>query len=76
MTDTGATVSGQLEQARDQLTEAEHILTDRPPELAALHAAVDGAMQVTTALADLVATVMRQAPAALHSTHSAPAPAP
>jgi hypothetical protein len=40
VTDTGATVSGQLEQARDQLTEAEHILTDRPPELAALHAAV------------------------------------
>jgi hypothetical protein len=69
-TETGATVSGQLKHSRDQVTEAEHILTERPPKLAELHAAVDGAMQVTTALADLVATVIRQAPAALNPTHA------
>jgi hypothetical protein len=69
-TEIGATVSGQLEHARDQVTEAEQMLTERAPELGELHAAVDGAMQVTTALADLVATVMRQAPAALNPTHA------
>jgi hypothetical protein len=59
------TVRERLDQARDHLAAAERSLTARAPGLAELHAAVDGAMLVTTALADLVATVMRQAPATL-----------
>ncbi|WP_436499705.1 hypothetical protein [Actinokineospora sp. HUAS TT18] len=62
MTDT---VRERLDQARDHLAAAERSLTERPPGLTDLHATVDGAMQVTTALADLVATLMRQAPDAL-----------
>ncbi|WP_020496935.1 hypothetical protein [Sciscionella marina] len=54
-----------LEYARDHLTAAGRCLTTQAPGLAELHASVDGAMQVTTALADLVATLIHQAPAAL-----------
>ena len=63
------TVHERLDQARDQLAAAERSLNARAPGPAELHAAVDGAMRVCTALADLVATVMRQAPVTLdHSS--------
>jgi hypothetical protein len=60
-----------LGQAHDDLTAAERSLTARAPSLAELHAAVDGTIRVSTVLADLVATVMRQAPAVLDHTHQA-----
>lgn len=70
MTGNGiAPVNGQLEQARHHLTAATQRLTSRTPALGELSAAVDGAMQVTHTLAELVSTVLRQAPAILEGTH-------
>ena len=65
------TVEQRLEQARHHVTAAERFVTARAPRLAELHAAVDGAIHVNTALAELIATVMRQAPATLDHTHQA-----
>lgn len=62
------TVHERLEQAHDQLTAAAACLATRTPAPAELHAAVDGAMRISTALADLVTTMMHQAPAALDDT--------
>lgn len=59
------TVHERLEQAHDHLAAAERCLATRTPGPVELHAAVDGVMRISTALADLVATVMRQAPATL-----------
>ncbi|KAA9157746.1 hypothetical protein FPZ12_024195 [Amycolatopsis acidicola] len=59
------TVHERLEQAHDHLAAAEKCLATRTPGPVELHAAVDAAMRIGTALADLVATVMHQAPAAL-----------
>ena len=59
------TVGERLDQASEYLAAAERLLTERAPGPAELHTAVDGAMRVSTALADLVATMIRQAPATL-----------
>lgn len=59
------TVRRHLDQARDHLAGAGRELTTRPPDLPDLHAAVDGVMQVTTAVAELVDTVLRAAPTVL-----------
>ncbi|WP_239153907.1 hypothetical protein [Amycolatopsis sp. FDAARGOS 1241] len=64
MTDAD-TVQDQLDQAHRQLAAAERLLSARAPGPDELHAAVDGAVRISTVLADLVATVMRQAPAIL-----------
>jgi hypothetical protein len=64
------TVRERLDQAHGHLAAAERVLTARVPDPAALHAAVDGAIRLANALADLVTTVMRQAPAGLdHGTY-------
>jgi len=57
-----------LQHARDQLAAAEQALTSSTPTPAALHTAVDGAMQISVALATLVQTVMHQASTALDHT--------
>lgn len=57
-----------LKRARDQLAAAEHALTAATPTPAALHTVVDGAMQISAALATLVQTVRQQAPTALDHT--------
>jgi hypothetical protein len=70
--DTVADIDGidrRLDQARDAVTAAASALGARVPSLAELHAAAEGAIQVSTALADLVATMMRQAPGALDRAH-------
>jgi hypothetical protein len=59
------TVRRHLDQARDHITEAGRELTARPPELADLHAAVDGVIQVTNAVAELVNNALRAAPTVL-----------
>lgn len=61
---TGA-VRERLDQALEQLAAAERVLTARVPDPAALYAAVDGAIRLADALAYLVTTVIRQAPAGL-----------
>ncbi|HVW40212.1 MAG TPA: hypothetical protein VHC18_02575 [Amycolatopsis sp.] len=64
------TVQERLDQARDHLAAAARVLTVDTPGPAELHAAVDGAMRMSTALGEFVATVMRQAPATLDHTNS------
>lgn len=59
----------QLDQAVDNLAAAEYVLTARAPRPADLHAAVEGAMRLSNALAGLLTAVIRQAPASLD--HSA-----
>ena len=59
------TVGAPLGHACRLLCDAERTLGTRPPTLAQLYAGVDGAIEVATALAELVSTVIRQAPAAL-----------
>lgn len=61
-----------LDQAHEHLAAADRVLAARVPGPIELHAAVDGAIALSTALASLVTTVMRQAPAALDH-HSGPA---
>ncbi|HEX5116027.1 MAG TPA: hypothetical protein VFW65_12585 [Pseudonocardiaceae bacterium] len=58
-------VRAQLDQAHEHLAAADRVLTARVPDPVALHAAVDGAIRLANALAGLVTTVMRQAPAGL-----------
>ncbi|OLT00593.1 hypothetical protein BJF90_34765 [Pseudonocardia sp. CNS-004] len=58
-----------LDQARDAVTAAASTLGARVPSLTELHAAAEGAIQVSTALADLVAIMMRQAPGVLDRAH-------
>jgi hypothetical protein len=58
-----------LDQAHEHVAAAQRDLPARVPDPAELHAAIDGALRISTALADLVAAVMRQAPASLdHSS--------
>lgn len=66
-------VRAQLDHAREHLAAADRVLTARVPDPVALHAAVDGAIRLANALAGLVTTVMRQAPAGLdhRAGHSA-----
>jgi hypothetical protein len=61
----GATPSWGLDLARRHLDEAARALATAVPPPGELHAIVDGAMQVSTALAEVVDTLIRQAPAAL-----------
>ena len=56
-------VGERLDRAREHLVAADRVLTARAPDPAVLHAAVDGAIRLANALADLVTSVMRQAPA-------------
>jgi hypothetical protein len=58
-------VCERLDQACEHLVAADRVLTTREPDPAVLHAAVDGAIRLANALADLVTIVMRQAPAGL-----------
>lgn len=59
------TVRRDLDLARDHVAGAGRELTARPPDLAELYAAVDGVVQVSNAVAELVSTVVRAAPAVL-----------
>lgn len=77
-TDTGrapghgpVTVHERLDQASDNLAAAQGVLTTQAPEPAELYGAVDGAIRLANSLAELVTTVMRQAPATLDHDPSA-----
>jgi hypothetical protein len=67
--DADTTLVTRLDRARQRLAEAHTVLATRPPTPRDLYAVVDGTIHVTTELAELVATVMRQAPAALADDH-------
>jgi hypothetical protein len=61
-------VRERLDHAHEYLAAAERVLTARVPDPAALHTTVDGAIRLANALADMVTTVIRQAPASLDPT--------
>jgi hypothetical protein len=61
----GLSVRDRLERARDLVAQAERALAGSPPRVSELHRAVDGAMQVSAALAGLVDVLIRHAPTAL-----------
>ena len=65
MSADGRSARNWLEGARDLVTQAERALADSPPQVSELHRAVDGAMQVTAALAGLIDLLIRHAPTAL-----------
>lgn len=58
-------LGGWLESARAQLDQVSDVLGREAPEPATVETAVGGVISVTTGLADLVATLLRQAPAGL-----------
>ncbi|MFI5615673.1 hypothetical protein [Amycolatopsis sp. NPDC051903] len=70
MTTVSNTVQNQLDQAHRKPAAAERFLFARAPGPDELHATVDGAIRISTALADLVATVMRQASTTLDHNSS------
>lgn len=59
------TLEAVLERARSMLGSAEQAMRECPPSLTDLHTAVDGAVRVTTGLAEFVAAIMHHVPATL-----------
>jgi hypothetical protein len=56
---------GWLTYARAELDHTTHVLGGQAPDPAELHTAIDGVLNVTTTLAELVETLIRQTPASL-----------
>ncbi|MDV6013866.1 hypothetical protein [Haloechinothrix sp. LS1_15] len=59
-------VRGELAEARQRIANAGDALRAHPPEVAELYATVDGVMEVSTALVDLIDAAREQAPATLN----------